>query len=690
MSISVIQALNQARSYLDNGQLEKAKEVLESILQRSHRNIDALQLLGIVHATNGNFNQAIDKFSRALKFNPVNAQLLFNRANTYSENGQHHEALADIEKSLLINRNDYDSLLLHGFSCTKCGLYDKAIDSYDILLNFKPNDFKALVSKGHLLLDVFKHAEAFNIFEKLLKIYPNFPDSYFEYGNALLKLNKFEEACAYFDKAITINPSHADAYSNRGNALRKICRLHEALSSFDKSIAINPYIADFHNNRGNVLLELGHLKEAKESYQEAIRINPYYAEAYSNLIFSVNYAEGSSHDQTFDIAKRYGDLMSSVATAKFTSWHTDSNLNKLRIGFVSGDLRNHPVGYFLESLIEQLDFNQFDIFAFPTARISDDLTHRIRPCFKDWIPLYNKSDFEAASLIHKQKIHILIDLSGHTAHNRLPVFSYKPAPIQISYLGYFATTGMPEMDYFLGAPYMAPQEEEKYFTEKLCNISNTWLCLKPPNHIAQIPAAPVLKNGYITFGCFGNLTKMNDEVVKVWSEIISKIPGSKLLLKSNQLADEYVIADVRARFAKNGISDERLLLEGPSPRTAYFETYNRIDIVLDTFPYPGGTTSIDALWMGVPVLTLKGHRFLSRLGESIAINAGELAWVAENQSEYIDKAITFASDLRSHPMDRLIRRDKVLKTSLFDTRQFAQKFSETMLSIWESHKSEFE
>lgn len=690
MSISITQTLDQARFYLDNGQLEKAKEVLESILQRSHRNVDALQLLGIVHATNSNFDQAIDKFSRALKFNPVNAQLLFNRANAYSENGQHQEALADIEKSLLINRNDYDSLLLHGFSCTKCGLYDKAIDSYDILLNFKPNDFKALVSKGHLLLKIFKHTEALNIFEKLLKIYPNLSDSYFEYANALLKLKEFEEACTYFDKAIAINPNHADAYSNRGNALRKICKLYEALTSFDKSISINPNLADFHNNRGNVLLDLGYLRQAKESFHEAIRINPHFFDAYSNLLFSINYLENSSYDENLYIAKEYGCLISSAATKKFTSWTIDSNPNKLRIGFVSGDLRNHPVGFFLEGLIEQLDFSQFEIFAFATSDIYDDLTHRIKPFFKKWTPLYDKKDFESAAIIHEQGIHMLIDLSGHTAHHRLPVFAFKPAPIQISYLGYFATTGLPEMDYFLGDPYMADQGEEKHFTEKLCNLSNTWLCLKPPTPTVQIATAPILINGYITFGCFGNLTKMNDAVVKVWSEIISKISGSKLFLKSNQLADENVITDVRARFAKNGISNDRLLLEGPSSRTAYFEAYNRVDIVLDTFPYPGGTTSIDALWMGVPVLTLKGHRFLSRLGESIAINAGELEWIAENPSEYIDKAIAFASDLLSHPIDRLIRRDKVLKTSLFDTRQFARKFGDTMLSIWENNKSEFE
>jgi len=404
-------------------------------------------------------------------------------------------------------------------------------------------------------------------------------------------------------------------------------------------------------------------------------------------LFTINYSQNKDAKQTLEIAKKYGELVASAATKKFTTWTCDPNPSKLRLGFISGDLRNHPVGFFIEGLIEKLDSSRFDLFAFVTSPLHDDLSDRVMPFFNKWISLQGLSDVASANLIHEQGIHILIDLSGHTSHHRLPVLAFKPAPIQVSYLGYFATTGVCEIDYFLSDPFMAPEGEEHNFTEKLLNFSSTWLCLKPPGHSVAIKTAPVVENDYITFGCFGNLTKMNDVVINVWAQIMLMIPDAKLLLKSNQLADPQIIASVMDKFARNGVTPDRLLLEGPSPKSEYFDTYNRIDMVLDTFPYPGGTTTMDALWMGCPVLTLKGHRFLSRLGESILINAGETDWIANDQSEYISKAITFAKENKKYPMNREMRRAKVLGTDLFNTSKFALNFAETMLSIWKVYKA---
>lgn len=687
--LTIRQHLDQAHFYLNNGEIKKARQILELLLEKNHRNIDALQLLGIAHATDGNLNQAIAVFSRALKIDPVNSKLLFNRAYAYCENGQHLQALEDVEKSLLIDSQDYESLILYGFCCTTCGFYEKAINSYNTILKLIPNDFKALIEKGHLLINISRLAEASSIFQYILDNYPNSFETYFEYGNALLKLYNYKEACAFYEKAILINPNHPDAYAQLCIALRKLHMPHEALNCINRSISINPNSANYYNTRGNVLLDLCQFKQSKESFFEAIKIDPHHLESYSNLLFCLNYFEDSSQDQTLDIAKKYGDLVSSAVTKKFSTWAIDSNSRKLRIGFVSGDLRNHPVGFFMEGLVEELDSNQFDLFAFVTSPLNDELSDRLKPFFKDWISLNYKNDFESANLIHKQGIHILIDLSGHTTHHRLPVLAFKPAPIQISYLGYFATTGISEIDYFLGDPCMAPAGEEQNFTEKIWNLATTWLCLKPPSQLVEVKTAPVSVNGYIIFGCLGNLTKINENVIRVWSTIILRVPNSKLLLKSSQLADPKTIIQVRENFLKNGVSNDRLLLESHSPKTEYFETYNRIDIVLDTFPYPGGTTSIDALWMGCPVLTLKGNRFLSRLGESIATNAGQAEWIANNQSEYVDKAIAFAARFHQHPIDRLGQRVRVLETDLFNTKKFSQNFGNTMSVIWKMYKAKF-
>jgi predicted O-linked N-acetylglucosamine transferase (SPINDLY family) len=424
------------------------------------------------------------------------------------------------------------------------------------------------------------------------------------------------------------------------------------------------------------------LAEAESSYRESIRINPDYAALHSNLLFSLNYVESMPTQEALVEAKRYGSAVSSKAEPKFTSWQVNPNPIKLRIGFVSGDFSNHPVGFFVEGLLKNLDLTKFDLYAFPTKSKIDELTNRIKPMFDEWIPIFDKSDIESAKLIHQLGIHILIDLSGHSAYNRLPVFSYKPAPIQSSWLGYFATTGLPEMDYFLGDPYLTSENEKNHFTEKLWKLSETWLCLTPPSPPIPISDLPALKNGYVTYGCFGNLSKMNSGVIKQWATILQNTADSKLLLKSKQLADIQVVNDIRDRFTDHGINSDRLVLEGPSSRKEYLEAYNRIDIVLDTFPYPGGTTSCEALWMGVPVLTLKGDRFLSHLGESIAHNAGQADWIAEDSNAYVSKASVFASDAQMLATIRMTLRDRVLKSPLFDAQRFANNFGVALWGMW--------
>ena len=399
-------------------------------------------------------------------------------------------------------------------------------------------------------------------------------------------------------------------------------------------------------------------------------------------MLSLNCVEKLSTQEALAEAKRFGLKVFERAQPKFTTWKVSAKAEKLRIGFVSGDFSNHPVGYFVEGMLEQLDRSQFEIFAFPTSSTTDDLTHRIKTFFTDWTPICGMSDQAAASLIHQKRIHILIDLSGHTAHNRLAVFSYKPAPIQASWLGYFATTGLPEMDYFLGDPQMSPENEANHFTEAIWNLAETWLCNKPPVHRVSISILPALSNGFLTFGSFGNLAKMNDLVVETWSSVLHRLPKSKLLLKSKQLGDLSQIEEVKSRFKKFNIPVYRLILEGPVSREAYFEAYQRVDIVLDTFPYPGGTTSVDSLWMGVPVLTLKGDRFLSHLGESIAINAGNSDWIAADVSEYANKAVGFASDLDRLAQLRNTLRERVLRSPLYDTTRFAKNFEKALWGMW--------
>ena len=381
-------------------------------------------------------------------------------------------------------------------------------------------------------------------------------------------------------------------------------------------------------------------------------------------------------------AQIYGFKVSEKSTPKFTEWNFALDTKKLKIGFVSSDLSNHPVGYFVEGLIEYLDPTQFELHAFPVTSLTDDLTDRIKPFFAKWVPIYGMTDQDAATLIHQSGIQVLIDLSGHTSNNRLPIFSYRPAPVQASWLGYFATTGLPEMDYFIGDPHMSPTAEAIYFSEIIWKLPETWFCLKPPNFLDLGSALQALNNEFVTFGSFGNLSKINDKVLETWASVLQRTPKSKLLIKAKQLGDAAQIERLQERFSKFGISTDRLILEGPDLREAYYKAYNRVDLVLDTFPYPGGTTSVDALLMGVPVITLKGDRFLSHLGESIAINAGNPDWIAQDVEDYVKKAVDFSSDLKRLSQERNTLRNRVLKSPLFDTNRFARNFSDALWGMW--------
>ncbi|MDA9799390.1 hypothetical protein N9C39_11655, partial [Luminiphilus sp.] len=382
-----------------------------------------------------------------------------------------------------------------------------------------------------------------------------------------------------------------------------------------------------------------------------------------------------------DDAAGFAKAVDETVTSRFDTWSHSQNEESLRIGFVSGDLRSHPVGYFTEGLLTQLQSSSIELFAYPTVNTEDELTERLKACFHAWSPLTGLNDMDAAQKIHSDDIHILIDLSGHTANNRLPVFAWKPAPIQVSWLGYFASTGLSEMDYILGDPYVTPHEEADHFSEKIWQLPETYLGFRPPDLDLEVAPLPAYTNGFVTFGCFNKLARMTDEIVSVRASILHAVPGSKLFLKDKQLDHESGRHRVLSRFAAVDIEADRLILEGGSPREEYLECYGRVDIALSPFPYGGGTTSVEGLWMGVPVITKKGNHFLSHLGESIAHNSGLSDWIASDEQEYAAKAIAYASNLEALSELRKGMRERILATPLFDVPKFALHFEQAIRAM---------
>jgi predicted O-linked N-acetylglucosamine transferase (SPINDLY family) len=296
------------------------------------------------------------------------------------------------------------------------------------------------------------------------------------------------------------------------------------------------------------------------------------------------------------------------------------------------------------------------------------------------------SDFNAAKFVHQKGIHILIDLAGHTNHNRLAVFSYKPAPIQISWLGFPITTGLPEIDYILGDPHSLPSHFQNQFSEIIVQLPQIYLSFQPPKAFLNFGNSPSIQNGFITFGSFNNLSKINSKVIFTWANILNSLPHSKLLLKTRQLSNPLVKAEIYAKFATHGIDESRLILKGTiESEIEHMEEYNKVDIALDTFPYPGVTTSAEALWMGVPVISLKGNSFLSSTPNSLLKNLEICNLIASDTGDYVKKAIKLASNLDKLNQLRKTIRQNSLKSPLFNNVEFAKNFGITLHRIWEKH-----
>ena len=472
------------------------------------------------------------------------------------------------------------------------------------------------------------------------------------------------------------------AWKMLGLALLMQGRLRPALPCMQKAVRLLPRDVEVQNNMGLVLQELGRLGPAELSYRRAITMMPEFFSAHSNLLMLQSYSAKSASGRHLAEARRFGKVVSAHASRPFDAWSCRRDAARLRIGVVSGDLRKHPVGYFLESMLASLNTRRVELIAYPTVIKVDDLTDRIAPYFSAWRPLVDKTDEEAAKMIEADGVHVLLDLAGHTADNRLPLFAWRPAPVQATWLGYFATTGVEQMDYLLGDRFVAPLEEGEAFTEALWHMPDSYLCFSPPDFDLQVTSLPALENGFVTFACFNKLNKMNDGVVAVWARIMQAVPHSRLFLKTLQLSDAGVCSRTMARFASYGISADRLRLEGSAPRAELLAAYQQADIVLDPFPYPGGTTSMEALWMGLPIVTRCGTSFLSHLGESVLHNAGLPDWIAADDDEYVAIAVQKAGDLAALAALRGRLREQVLASPLYDAPRFARHFEDAMWGMW--------
>jgi len=519
--------------------------------------------------------------------------------------------------------------------------------------------------------------EAIRVGNQAVALAPGMAEAHINLSAALHAAGRYEEAETHARAAVPLNPVDLAARVNLGNALREQGRLAEAIAAYRAGLIALPGQPKLLIGLGIALMRNGEMEVAAEHFRAAVRSPADALEAQGHLLFLLNYMKVPAQTVSSETL-RYRDLLQARIKPR-TAWTRDRDPERqLNIGLLSGDFCAHPVGYFLESVLAALGGKDCRLLAYRTRRCDDAVWARLRPAFAEVIEAVGLSDEALAERIAADGVDILVDLAGHTAHGRPGVFARRPAPVQHAWLGYFASTGNPEVDYVLCDAHVLPPAEEPLYVEKPWRLPELSLCFTPP----QEEVAPAMPQGAITFGCFNNLAKLNDAVLDCWSRLLLEMPEAKLLLKARALAQESAGAAITERFARRGIAASQLLLEGPAPRIAYLEAYRRVHVVLDPFPFPGGTTTVEGLWMGVPHVTLKGDRWIAHQGEMLLHGLGHPEWIAADEAAYLALARTLATDQTRLQAWRHGLRAELLASPLCDAPRFAANLQAAWRGMW--------
>ena len=600
------------------------------------------------------------------------------------------EARATLEIAISMDPANADSHYLLGGIAERRFDFEAAAFHYQRSFKLNPELESACSDACRVLFISGRVTDASDLIAAGLMMNPTNEDFHYYQGNLLLADQKLDSALECYREALSLGADYPTLHGYIGGILVQKNELQSALVHLQRAIELDPNTASAHHDLGVVFHRLGEIKNAITEQELAISLRPDFLQAHSCLLFAMTLDSECLPQKYLNRACAYGVQVQHF-TLSAQRLQTPPTIHEvhfpLRVGLVSGDFRMHPVGALLEAVFPHLPDSSLQIVAFSNNPYDDEVTDQLRSFTAEWHAISSKSDLEVATLIRSRQIDILIDLAGHTAHNRLPVFAWKPAQIQITWLGYLASTGMLEIDYLIADDWTLPESCASHFTEKVLRLPNSYLCFTPPSRHLHVTPLPASINGYVTFGCFNNLIKMNDDVVAIWARVLTAVPTSKLFLKAKQLIDSTTCQRVMERFALNGVNLNRLILEGPLPRSNYLTSFHQVDISLDTFPYPGVTTSIDSLWMGVPVLTLAGSSFLSRQGVGLLMNVGLPDWIAVDSKEYVERAVSFASDIPSLVLLRRTLRQRVLSSPLVDAQRFSDSLRGALHTLWETWRA---
>ncbi len=711
---------NLGNVFNDQGRKEEALAAYHRALKADPEMVQAHTNIGNIHYANGSFELALQAYQQALTINPQFVDALYQSGNIYRAQHLLEQALEQYNKALSVAPDFVEGHVAKANVFLDANQPADAIPAFYHALTLRPELFEAHFGMGEALFQQHRTQDSIRAYRKALALKPNSVDTLNNLGNVHNERGEYDQAQHYFDKALTLNPNDANSWNNLGNNLQYQGKPTAALDAFKKAVELDPNRADALNNIGQSLIHLSQPGAAIEPLRRALTLSPDDASITYNLAYALNLL--GERQESYSIFRRLlrhhpnlhlahdtllmclsydPDLSPEQLYNEHVEWgkqhgsprrhlikpltNSPDSDRKLRIGYVSTDLGRHSVAYMTRSTITRHDPASFETFFYSGRTPEDEITEQFRQSATQWRSTLGLSESELANLIRSDQIDILIDLNGHTAGSRLTVFAQKPAPIQVTWIGYCDTTGLDTIDYILMDPVTASPDMDHLFSEQVIRLPDTRFCYSPPEYAPPVSRLPALTKGYITFGSFSNLQKINDHVIDTWSQILRQVPASKLIINWKTLKESKTREKLIKQFAQHGITANRLDLRQGAPTAAgVLEEYSEVDIALDSFPYSGGITTCEALWMGVPVVTILGSRAVSRQSASIINAAGYPETIASNPSEYIQIATELAADIGKLYATRKALRTKMQASPICDAPRFLEHLEASYKHMWKT------
>jgi predicted O-linked N-acetylglucosamine transferase (SPINDLY family) len=718
--------LHEAMQLHQAGRLAQAETLYKRLLEADPDNADALNLLGTVARQQGRPDAAVDLIRRAIGLRRNVADFHFNLAEACRSIGHFPDAVAAYDKSMQLGGPDPEAYHGMGAALAAAGRDAEAVSPLQRAVQMAPGLVPAYADLAAVLLRLGKPAEAEAACRRALAVQPLDAMAHVALGAVLASRGQLEDSAASYARATQLRPGWSDPHLALASVLDRLGRRRDAESHGRRAVTLAPDSADAHNVLGILLDRQGRLAEGAESYRAAVRLRPDHAEAHGNLanclkhqglhaeaiesqrkaielapasatlhsnaLMLLNYADGVDAGALFTEHRRWSERhVDAVRPFHGAPPEAEGVLRRpLRVGYVSPDFRDHPVRYFMEPVLASHDPTVVTPFVYSDVDRPDAATQKLKALVPEWRDVRGLSDEHLANLIRGDRVDILVDLAGHTAQNRLLAFARVAAPVQVTYLGYPNTTGMPRqrMHYRLtDAAADPPGDADDLHTEDLIRLPDTFLCYRPPDDAPDVAPCPCLSRGHATFGCFNTMEKVTASQLSLWAELLRSLPRSRLVLKNKSLGDAAVCGRVLEAFRDHGVAAERLTLSGPEPLTsAHLARYGEVDIALDTFPYHGTTTTCEAMWMGVPVVTRAGACHRSRVGVSLLSSVIMQGFICETAADYARTALELAGDWPRLQQLRASLRERVRSSPLTNAARFTRALEAAYLRMWQRYR----